>query len=89
MIGESMVSRSRFELEWETRAQSVHAARGQRKKHAHGITVRVQRNKLFLGPLGFPRRLIARKWGRLFGVDIIVADAMYSILAVSSLWYPK
>ena len=62
---------------------------GQRKKCVHGIAVGVQFGKLFLGPLGLPRRLIARKRGRFFGVDIIVAEPMGGILAVSPLWFPK
>lgn len=59
------------------------------RKRVHGITVGVQLEKLVLGPLGFPRRFVARKWGRLFGMDIIVAGAMDGILAVSPLYFPK
>jgi len=58
---------------------------GQRKKCVHGIAVGVQLGKLFLGPFGLPRRLIARQRGRFFGVDIIVAEPMDGILAVSPL----
>ena len=58
---------------------------GQWKKYVHGIAVRVQFGNFFFGPLGLPRRLIARKRGRLFGVDIIVAEPMDGILAVSPL----
>jgi len=56
-----------------------------RKKCVHGIAVGVQFGNLFLGPLGLPGRIIARKWGRFFGVDIIVAEPMDGILAVSPL----
>jgi hypothetical protein len=60
---------------------------GEKKPGAdvHRITVSVQFKEFALGPLGFPRWFVARKWGRLFGVDIIVAEAMYGILAVSPL----
>lgn len=54
-------------------------------EYAHGITIRIQLKKLVLGALGFPRRLAAGEWGRFFGVDIVVAVAVYGILAVCPL----
>jgi len=54
-------------------------------QHVHGIAVGVQLKKFVLRPLGFPRRLIAREWGRSLGIDIIVVEALHGILAVSPL----
>jgi len=56
-----------------------------RTKYVHGITVGIQLEKLILGPLDFPRRLVARKWGRFFGVVIIVGEALHGILSVRPL----
>jgi len=94
VIGDLTTSKSRLQLLQEAKARSVHVTRRgwgrtRGRKYIHWITVRVELEKLGLGPLGFPRRFFARKWGRLFGMDIIVAEAVHGILAVSALQLPK
>ena len=55
------------------------------EKCVHGIRIREQLEELFLWPLGLPRGFVARKWGRFFGMNIIMAEALDGILAISPL----
>lgn len=91
IIGESTISRSRRELKWEEdNDKFMPIANGNMERgYAHGITIRIQLKKLILGPLGSPRRFYAGKWARFFGMDIIVAEAVYGILSVSPLQTPS
>lgn len=56
-----------------------------RWRYVHGITIRVQLQKLVFRVLGFPGRLAAGKWGSFSSMDVIVAEAMYGIFAISPL----
>ena len=55
------------------------------RRYAHDITIRVQLKKFFLWQLGLPRRLGGRKWRHFCSVNIIVAETMNRIFAVSPL----
>lgn len=56
-----------------------------RWRYVHRVTIRVQLQKLVFRVLGFPRRLAAGKRGCFFSMDVIVAEAMYGIFAISPL----
>ena len=58
-------------------------------KHVHGIALGVQVDELILGPLDSPRRVVARKWGVVFRMVIIVGIAMDGVFAIPTLQLPK
>jgi hypothetical protein len=79
----------RTKMESEDTMSSERVGVTVRRGYVHGIAIRVQLKELVLGPLSFPRWIVAGEWGRFFGVNIIVAEAMYGIFSVLPLQFPN